>query len=404
MDWTDRLLVQIRKPDLTFWGQLEPEDIDGLVLTPRFNKLGGWAVSLPADSPAAEALRSPGWGLVVLLDGDTLLSGPMYQATLSKSAADPVGVWALAGYDDSVILSDELAWPSPATTNIAAQTGTAGSGYDERGGSAETVLKGYVNANIGPAAPAGRRNTDLTIQSTVGSGSGSVVDATGENGGRFQQLGALLSTLATSGGVGFRVRQVGFGLRFEVFAPSDLTGLIRLDVDNATIDTLTYTYQAPIKTHAIVAGDGADADRILRMVTTTDSLDASTLWGRRVESFESSSGADDDVLDQTGADALATDGQTQVGLSIAPIDTDLVQFSRDYYLGDRVTVVVDPLMFPPSGEMPAVVTEANITYGTDGFQVKAVIGDPAVVNRDPLLSALRQLRSQSQRLGRIERR
>jgi hypothetical protein len=51
------------------------------------------------------------------------------------------------------------------------------------------------------------------------------------------------------------VKQVGNGTQFRVYQPTDRTGTIRLDTDNATLQKANYGYGYG-KTRAIVGGQG----------------------------------------------------------------------------------------------------------------------------------------------------
>lgn len=391
------LLVEIRDPDLQRRGQIDARDLNGASFIRRRRSLGGWALQLPASVPACQLLRQTGWGLIATLDGDVFLSGPTQRAEFKASAADPAGTWTISGYDDSRILGDLLAWPSPATSDLSAQAGTAGSGYDQRSGPAETLMRAYVLANAGALAPGDRRVALLDVATDQARG------ATVAGSARFDALGDILNGLATVGGdLGYRVRQQGARLVFEVTVPRDLSALIRFDLDNGTLDDLTYSYEAPTLTRAVVGGEGEAAARTLVPRWTADSLAAEADWARTIWRFLDERGtASLAELEQAGDKALIDGGATKVGLTISPVDTDLVQFGRDYLDGDTVTVVVGDV------EIADVITETTLTIGPDGLSMKATVGDSnAAVSplTDPLLRALRDTRDQARRLGRLERR
>lgn len=384
----DELIVEIRDVTLARVGQINLGDINPLAATLRYNNVGSWSVALPARSDAAELLRLPGAGIIVSHAGETLFSGPTVSPTRQRTAADDI--WTVVGVTDEVILADALAWPDPSTADISLQQ----LANDVRTGPAETLLRGYVNDNIGPAAPTSRRGALaqlLTVEADLARG-GTVTDSA-----RFVKLGELLARIATVGGVGFRVLQVDSRLVFRVFIPNDRAALVRIDIDNGTTDELTYGYEPPELTRAIVGGTGEGASRNLLEQSSADSVAAETAWGRRIEEFVDESSGNTAEMQAAADKRLTAAGATKVSLATKPVDTRLMQFGRDYFLGDRVTVVVDEL------EVPDVVTEAVITVDPSGLSTRATVGDPAAAQRDPLLRQLAALRRDVRRLSRLER-
>lgn len=391
MSELDDLLIEVRDSDLTRIGEIDLRDVTDLQLVSRFNNLGQWSLTLPADHEAAVQLRQPGNGIVATLGDDVLLSGPLEGGTRHRGAGDAVGTIELFGVDDNDVLMDEEAFPTPSSVDLEDQTGTAGSGFDQREGLAETLIYGYVGDNIGPTAHVDRQlvvlGTDLARGTTV------------QGQGRFQSLGELISGLAIAGGkLGFRTRQDDDQRRFEVYAPRDLTKLVRFDLDNDTAEELEYTFKVPALTRAIVGGQGLGALRTLILRTSADSLAAETLWNRRIWRFIDQSSTDDTAgLQQAGDEQLAANGTTTTGLKATPVDTAQTQFAKHYYLGDVVTAVIDDL------EVPAIVSEAAIKLTSSGLVVNATLGDPDAAVRDPLLMLLRRSKDQSRRLSRFER-
>lgn len=395
------LLLEVRDEQLVRRElQIDPGDVADLKVNLKWQALGDWSIQLPAAHPAVGLLSRPGWGMVVTRGDTVLMSGPTGKVQRDRSAASPAGTATITGWDDSIVLSDMLAWPSPGTIDLAAQDGTGGSGYDERSGVAETVMRAYVNANIGPAAPTGRKIALLDLASDLGRGT------TVQGSARFDKLGELLATLANAGGgLGFRVRQNDTRLLFEVTAPRDLSAKTRFDIDNGTIAALTYTYGAPAATVAIDGGAGVDATRIWQATTTADSVAAEALWGRRIERVvDQQNEADPDALDQGGADSLKDDGKTVTSLTVDLIDSDDRMFGRDYGLGDKVTVVVAPDALAADGEVTGIISAAAITYGPAGYQAKALIGDPDAAANAPLQRLARAQKTQARRVSALERR
>jgi hypothetical protein len=383
------LTVEVRS-GLTRVGQILPADLIGLQLALRFNKVGAWKITLRSDHPLVDTLRAPGAGLIVTAPTGVILSGPTTSATNNKSSDDPVGSWDIVGADDSVVLGERLAYPVPSTDDLYLQT----SAYDTRTGAAETVVKAYVNANIGPSAPTARKITGLTIDTDLGRG------ATVTGNARFESLGALAESLLLTSGLGFDVVQSGSTLVFKVFAPTDRSGDIRMDVDNLRLESSSYSYTRPDATRVIVAGQGSGSQRVLIERSSTDSTTAETAWGRRIEVFKDErSTTNTTALQQAGDELLADKGRTVEGISVKPSDDQTMRYGVDWGLGDKVTIVVG------SSQVSQIVTEVAIVITEDGVKVGATVGDPAVAasSDDTETQVLETQSSQDDRISALER-
>lgn len=364
MQITD-LTVEVRDSSLARVGQLLPADLVGLSLALRFNKVGAWKIQLRSDHPLVDALRAPGAGLIVTLPSGVALSGPTISATNNKSGDDPVGAWEIIGGDDSIVLGERLAYPVPSTADLSLQT----SAYDVRTGVAETVVKAYVNANIGPSAPTARKISSLAIDSDLGRGS----TVTGR--ARFDTLGSLCESLLATSGLGFDVVQSGSNLVFKVFTPTDHSADIRMDVDNLRLSSSQYSYTKPEATRIIVGGSGEGAARVLLERTSTASTTAETAWARRIEVFKDAANSTATADLQQAADEVLTDkGKTIEALSVKPSDDQTMAYGRDWGLGDKVTVVVG------TTQIAQVVTEVAIVVTEEGVKVGATLGDPVVAS------------------------
>jgi microcystin-dependent protein len=381
------LTVEVRNSSLARVGQILPADLRGLELALRFNKAGAWRLVLRSDHPLADSLRAPGAGLIVTGPAGVILSGPTVSATNVKTSSDSTGTWEIVGTDDSVILGERLAYPTPTSSDLDAQIDA----YDTRTGPAETVAKAYVAANMGPTAPVARRVTGLTVDTDLGRGSTVTTNA------RFDRIGGLVSDVLAIDGLGFDIRQVGTGLVFEVFEPVDRSASIRMDVDNLRLSKSVYTYTAPAATRVIVAGQGEGAGRILLERVSTASTTAETAWGRRIEVFKDSRNtAETDALESAGDELLAGKGKTLEGIKATPSDDQTMAYGVDWGLGDKVTVVIG------AEQIAQIVTEVAIVVTDDGIKVGATVGDPVSVG-DPDTVALDASTSQEARISNLER-
>lgn len=380
------LTVEVRNSSLVRVGQLTAKDLVGFTAVLRFNKVGSWKVVLPVGHVLAEELKQPGAGLVISNSSGVILSGPTTAVVTNQSTEDVTGTYTITGVDDSVLLSERLAYPTPSTADVTLQT----SAYDVRTGAAETVMKQYVDVNIGPGAPSVRKIAALTVQATAGLGSSVTAQA------RFQPLQELFEGLADVAGLGFTIEQSGSNLQFQVYAPNDRSAYVRLDLDNGRLTKSEYSYSQPKATRAIVGGSGDLTERTFLERTTSVSLASEVTWGRRIEVFnDQRSTAETAKLQQYGDELLATDGKTLISVSISPTDDQSMLFGTDWNLGDKVTCVVG------TAELIAVVTEIGILVTEEGVRIGATVGEPRTLDYETQLLSIQA--DQASRISKLER-
>lgn len=383
----DDLIIEVRDASLNRVGQFTPADLVGATFVLRYNNVGAWEMTLPSGHPLGELLRLPGYGLVVTgPEGDVLLSGPTTGARLEQTTDNIQGDWVIAGATDDLILNERLAYPTPATADVTAQTLP----YDIREGAAETVLKGYVTANLGASAPAARQVTGLTVEADQARGE------TVYGSARFHQMQEMFYDLAQVGQIGYQIAQSGTGLEFQVYEPEDKSLTVRMDLQNQKLSKTEYTYSSAKVTRAIVAGQGEAEVRKFVEVSNTDSQAAESSWGRRIEMFKDSRNSEEtDALVQAGNEALVDEGKTIVQMSVTPSDDLNMKFAVDWYLGDKVTVVVNDI------EASAVVTEVGISIQADGVRIGATVGTPVAQDFENKIVA-KQAQT-DERLANLER-
>lgn len=369
------ITVEIRNAALERIGQFTPDDLIGFVMVMRYNNVGSWSMTIPANSRYADVMRQPGTGIIVSYAGEVIYSGSMTSARLQQSIDNLVGDWVIEGADDSLVLTERLAYPVPSTDNLAEQIDP----YDLRTGVAETVIKGYVADNIGNTAGTSRAIANFIIEADELRGyevSGSA---------RFQSLQELIYPLAQTGGIGYNVEQNGDVLEFKVYEPIDRSASVRMDLYNGRLTSTEYAYVVPELTRAIVGGDGDGAYRALLEGTSAESLDAELIWGRKIERFVDGRGTtDSDELTQSANSALVDKGKTIVNLNVVPSDNQTMRFGYDWNLGDKVTVVAGDI------ESSAVVTEVGISVQSDGVRLGATVGTPTPISFESKIAASQQ--------------
>ena len=381
----EEIVVEVRDINLTRVGIIPSGE---LVLTARIehNNVGAWTLELPAEHELVPALSKPGAGIIVTTPWGTMFSGPTIEPTYSASSSAPAGAVQFQGVTDDILLADALAYPTPGTANVGAQT----TAYDIRKGKAETVMHAYVRANLSTAAPAARRHALLDMGADLGRG------LTVRKSARFQVLGEILGEVAAPSNLGYRVIQRGSRLVFETYAVTDRTQLIRLDVDNGTIASQVAKTTGPAVTHAIVAGQGEGAERQLLERTTPESLAGQAAYRRRIEKFIDQRQTDDlDELKQAGDKVLAEQGFTSTAIQATAADDTTMAYGYDWDLGDVVTVVVRGV------EQTAIVTAAVLAATSNGVKLGAAIGDLTTFTSSSTQTA--KLTDVERRLSAIER-
>ncbi len=132
------------------------DDWQQLTMLLKFNDVGKWTLQLPEGEPAQLLARTG--GIAVERDGVAFFSGPQVdQRGRSWRALTGVHTRTFAGSDDNAYLGRPLALPVPSGPPYS------GAAYDAQEGSAETLLKHYVEYNLGPSATAARRIAGLTV-------------------------------------------------------------------------------------------------------------------------------------------------------------------------------------------------------------------------------------------------
>lgn len=368
-------------------GQLD--DYDSATFAPQFCDVGTWSVEMSRSSPMVPYLITPGYGIVATRDGHTVFSG-LQRTPHHVRTADQDHVTISGDSDDAWLLS-RLVSPSPADSGPPYTLQVS----DVRTGIASTVINQYVDVNLGPGAVAGRRKTDLTI------GADPVIGATVRGEARWDSnLLAFLQPLALTGGVGFRIAQVGTGLVFQVYQPTDRSATVQFSVGLGNLKGFEYESKAPTANYVYVGASGTGTARIIQEFSDSDSI---STWGRWEGNLVNQGGTTDPTsIAQSGTDALAQ-GAEQASLSITPLETETLRYGIDYFLGDTVTVQLDGPAVTPYGESGQIVDtlrKVEITLTPDGQTVTPSVGTG---NAQDVARIFRRLAAYDRRLNNLER-
>ncbi|NYV72992.1 siphovirus ReqiPepy6 Gp37-like family protein [Streptomyces sp. UH6] len=359
-------------------------------VTLNFNAPASGSLTIPAR-PEVMALLQPGHRVVMIRDKQVWSAGPLevpvdYDWSADQNPGD--GTVTVHWSDDLAVVAGRITWPVP------------GSGWTSQLGftwrqinatNAETIIRTLVNENAGPGALTVRRVPGLVLGSVAGVGTSTTVRT------RFEALlDVCRNVAAAGGGLGFRTRQVGAQILFEVYQPADLTDTARFSKGLGNLRSLSLQTGAPRATHALVAGTETEGSTSRTFVERADTAAAATWW--RVEQYLDG-GAPNNLQGELAAagDAELAETAEQVELSTTTVDTPTLRAGVDYGLGDRVTVAL-----PHGIEVADVVRAIHLTATPEtGELVTAVIGAQGATS-DP--QTVRVLRDLTRRLGRLETR
>jgi hypothetical protein len=381
-------------------------------LIPSGDPLAGWtklscdinhlqpasgSVTLPA-TPAVEQLLQPGNRLVVIRDGEIWCAGPFeepqdFSWDLASDAGD--GTVTATFSDDLARVAGYLTYPEP-TKAFSAQTATSNVKRQLDSVNAGAAIRTLVNENCGPGALAVRRIEHLAL------GGATSVGSTISIGTRFEPLLDACRTAAATDGLGFRTRQVGNQILFEVYQPQDLTATVRFSRGLGNLRKVAFTMGAPTGTSQLVQGGNDPAEQPAEGEPANERTYIEVVSGHaadwyRVEKLIEMTGTLAPAeLTQAGTRALGEDNP-QASLETLTVDTEDLKAGRDYWLGDKVSVVL-----PTGLEVVDLVQTIRLEATPDeGELVTSVIGSS---DRSTTTATVRSVRDLARRLGRLEAR
>lgn len=236
----------------------------------------------------------------------------------------------------------------------------AGTAYTDKAGPGETVIKEFVNENIGPGAGDANRYRDgirpgLSIQADAGNGSN------WEGQRSNKSLHKVCEEIALATGVDFDI--VGTGpMTFEFRVYDGQRGADRTNVglnpatgrnaagnvpvifaesrDNVRNMRYIESRGASINV-AVALGTGTGTGRSVRVRENAAEL-ALSPWAAREASRNASQEDTDDALDAVG-DAILEESQPQITLDFEALQQRNLAYGKDYTWGDLVTAQMDEI-------------------------------------------------------------
>ncbi len=373
---TDKTLAHVGDP-IVCWEQID--------VTLRWNEPGSGFFECPGYPWIVEQM-APGNRVIIKRNNIVLIAGPIERWLHERSDdAENAGVGKLTCTfaDDFALVAARDTYPDPALARTAQTTDTW-----TYTGNAETALRTLINLNAGPGALVDRRVPGLALGSVAGVGSTVAVTAK-----REQPVGDVARAIAETGGnLGFRTRQVGSQILFEVYTSPDRSGTVRFGFGLGNLRYVGYEVTAPTATAVAVGGQGTGATAaMIERINTAEQ----TAWGR-FEKLVARDGTDaTQELEDAGDRALA-EGASTIRIATSVSDLPDQQFGVHYNLGDIVSVET----LPGQSASEVVRTVHLQVQATSGEYVSATIGSQAALT-DPIWS--RRLRDIEQRIGQVER-
>jgi hypothetical protein len=374
--FTDRYCNVVGDP-VVCWTSLD--------ITLRFNEPDSGQMVVPAYDWIREQIV-PGNRIVVVRDGTVLIAGPIekWQHERSDNGENSgVGKLTISFADDFALIAAHEMYPDP-TQDVEGQ---AVDNWTFTG-NAELALRELVDTQAGENALAPRQIPQLVLGALAGVGGDVTVTAD-----RMQMAGDVARKIAeVGGGLGFRTRQSGNQILFEVYSPPDKSGTVRFGFGLGNLKYISYEVTAPTATSVSVGGQGDGADRYMIERTNPDEMDA---WGRFEKHVARPGNGYLPDLQDDGDRALA-DGAATTRLTTNVSDSPTQRFGEHYNVGDVVAVESWP------GEQVAdVVRTVHFqVYATSGEYVAATIGNQAALT-DP--EWVRRVREIDARLDKLDR-
>lgn len=373
------LSVEVRDRTLARVGIITGDDLD-LEAAPVLNGVGTWKLRLPPSHPMHSQLERAGAGIVVSAYGKIIFSGMVTAPEMDTTADDPSPVTTFSGASDDMHLWDRLAYPDPTNADVSTQQAD----HHNLTGPAQDVIYEAVKANMGSTAPLSRRLNRLTIGTPQGAGNETTRAA------RFDVLGDLVAEIANPNNLVLSLKQTPSGyLHFSCTPSTDRTATVRLDMATNTLSSYKMIAAAPTATHIIAGQQEVNFDRLFTEVSTTESVESATQWGRRIERFmpisETSVDWDNesDSADpyQPVLDTLKKEGAYTQTFQAVPIDDDTYRFGTDWELGDYITVTYQGY------DVPLLISGFVLRANSDGVKLGLVLGE----NTNPLADLRKRL-------------
>lgn len=332
----------------------------------KLNDVGTWTLNGSEFIPWLQ-------GVQLFFDGTCVFSGV---AKKFKNIWDTTGeVFQSTGVCENSLLERRIVLPVPNGPPYTVD-------YDVLTGPAESVLKYFVDANLGVSAKANRQYPGLRVGTDQGRGN----QITGH--GRFQSLLKLCQDGATQGNIWFQV----LNLLFEVFVPQDKTASVILSKELGTLAKYDLTINSPKSNYIFAGGSGTGSSRLIMENLLPESVNQFGVYEKFLNQQSISNGVE---MQSIIAGELETDSASY-SLEVVPLDTEYTQVYRDYWLGDKVKVILNN-----GSIIEDVIGSVRIVLDSGGLTITPVLG----LNKQQnfLSSIAERIIDMDQRISAVER-
>ncbi|MCZ4097309.1 MULTISPECIES: siphovirus ReqiPepy6 Gp37-like family protein [unclassified Streptomyces] len=380
--------IVVRDRELIPIGQID--DYIEFTATLKFCDTGQWTLKIQAGLPHARLLQ-PGCGIIVYRNGveKPILSGPVQgiQKYWTIDTDSGPGALFVSGADDNYIMQSHVCYPDPSNPldkqSTTSDTTTALT--------ASHALQSVISRNSGSESLDSRKPFGYLTPTSVGTWKYDEYGPVTPYSLRFDNLRDAVKTIAEAGGIGWRnvYDPETRTIRLETFQVRDRTGMIRFSPDLGNLKEFVYSMTAPKVTRAIVAAQGEGKERF---ITSYIDKEAEDYWGVIAEQFVD---ARDVPLkkDKTGKPVLVgeveagttvqsclvtmgqrgqevlSQNQSQGNMQVYPVDTPSLTFGVHWWLGDKVTCVVDGTVHQD------IVRQVTISDSAEGSSITPNVGN-----------------------------
>lgn len=356
------------------------------------------------DGPSEHlSVFTPGMGCILFDGAQFVSSGQLLEPQRGYEADPETGEMAdtttLGFIEDTDDLWSRRAWPDPSHP-LTTTPSNFGSTYDTRTGARETILRDYIAANLGPAAPiVSRRLPQLFLPTSLGRGGSTTYEA------RMEPLGEIAAELGEAGGFDVHIRHdESTGTPRLVLAIEEVDdvsenvvfGFAEAGRATGVVSSWHYSMSAPQLTDAILFSAG---DLELREGTRFTDEAAVTRWGRRREGLIDQGYTEDlSVITDAGAKALE-DGASPVEATVQVTDAGDAIYRQTYHLGDQIGIVLPGLPLEISKPRVREVVTTVVPEKKDRRVI--AVGGPGATSIEPPDAA--SLTKAIRRVAQLER-
>jgi hypothetical protein len=314
------------------------------------NSVGSYTILCPYTDALWAQVVSGNFIVRVNWRGLFTFAGKCEQPTYSDSIPGATGVSSgtggtqsgpfitLAGADYLALIANRICYPNP----TVAWSGQHQADQDAISGPLETVIKHYVNVNIGPQALAARQHPLIDIAADQRRGPAvnySVNWSQGQSVNLFDVIRSLVAQANPNGtpslnmGVSLIQNPANMGrLLFDVYYPRDLSKVATFSEELGNLTSVSLSITDPTCTDALVQGSAS-------FISQTAS--GTTPWTKVEQYVDDTSETVATNLATTAANTLFT-GSVGPNLATTTSDSPYLVYGRDYHVGDIVAVEIAP--------------------------------------------------------------